>query len=64
MGVFGENDRTVEAAGALGDCLDDGLRLGRAQGAVDEVVLHVDDDEVGVGHGEGSFIREGLILAE
>lgn len=55
VGVFGENDRTVEAAGALGDCLDDGLRLGRAQGAVDEVILHVDDDEVGVGHGEGSF---------
>ena len=55
VGVFGENDRAVEAAGALGDCLDDGLRLGRAQGAVDEVVLHVDDDEVGVGHGKGSF---------
>ena len=30
VGVFGENDRTVEAADALGDCLDDGLRLGRA----------------------------------
>lgn len=55
VGVLGENDRAVEAVGALGDRLDDGLRLGRAQGAVDEVVLHVDDDEVGVGHGEGSF---------
>ena len=64
VGVFGEDDRAVEAVGALGDGLDDGLRLGRAQGAVDEVVLHVDDDEVGVGHGEGSFIREGLIFAE
>ena len=55
VGVFGENDRAVEAAGALGDCLDDALCLGRAQGAVDEVILHVNDDEVGVGHGEGSF---------
>lgn len=55
VGVFGKNDRAVKAAGALGDRLDDGLRLGRAQGPVDEVVLHVDDDEVGVGHGEGSF---------
>ena len=46
-----EDDAALECASALNDALDDGLRLGGAQGAVDEVVLHVNDDEVGVGHG-------------
>lgn len=62
VGVFGENDRAVEAIGPLGDGLDDGLRLGRAQGTIDEVVLHVDDDEVRVWHGEGSFQRWSLLI--
>ena len=29
----------------FGDAEDDGLRFGRAQGTVDEVVLHINDDE-------------------
>lgn len=48
--IAGEDNVALECASALNDAFDDGLRLGGAQGAVDEVVLHVDDDEVGVRH--------------
>lgn len=51
VGVEGEDDGAVEGCGALGYRVDDGLGLGAAERAVDEIMLHVDDDEVVAGHG-------------
>lgn len=49
--VEGEDDGAVEGCGALGDRIDDGLCFGAAERSVDEIMLHVDDDEVVAGHG-------------
>ena len=57
MRIAGEDDAALECAGALNDGLDDCLRLGGAERPVDEVVLHVDDDEVGVGHGGAPLLE-------
>lgn len=51
VGVEGEDDGAVEGCGALGDRIDDGLCFGAAERSVDEIMLHVDDDEVVAGHG-------------
>ena len=51
VGVSRENHGAVEGRGAIGHRLDDGAGLGCSEGTRYEVMLHVDDDEVVVGHG-------------
>ena len=50
VGVFGEHDGPLEIARVGGRVRNDRLRLGRSERAGYEIVLHVDDDQVVVGH--------------
>ena len=50
VGVIGEDDGSLERAGVLCDIVHDRRRLGRAEGAVHEVILHVDDEQVVASH--------------
>ena len=64
MRVLREQDGAVELAGAAGDVGDDRLRLGRSQRPGDEVVLHVDDDQVVLGHGDPLAVGRGSACAD
>ena len=46
VGVARKNDFPVKAADLIRDLIDDRLGLFRAERAVDEIVLHVYDDEI------------------
>ena len=45
-----EHDVARERTHFAHDVLHDGLRFGRAEGSVDEVVLHVHDDKIACSH--------------
>lgn len=49
--ILGEHDGAVEIGGISRHGVDDGPGLGCSEHSIDKIVLHVDDDQIGVGHG-------------